>query len=318
MEENVLAIDEKITETDARQTPPPARGRKKKSRLHRMTVFDYIIYAVMLISVIIMIYPILYVIGGSFSDGQDYMGGGVWLFPRIWTTANYQVIVSDAMLWIAYRNTALRTLFGSLLSLTFTSAVAYAMSRKELKFRGFFQIANLITMFFGGGIIPYFALINFIGLYDSFWVYIVPALYSVYNMIIISSGYRGLSEEMHDSAVIDGAGEIRIWAQIYLPLSKAVHATVLLWLIVGNWNSYYSTMLYTHGGEHVIMLQYYLMGVINKASYTPDVGGEILEQVTSRTVSYAAIVIAMLPVLFVYPFLSKYFTKGVLVGSLKG
>lgn len=137
-------------------------------------------------------------------------------------------------------------------------------------------------------------------------------------MIIITSGYASVSEEMHDSAVIDGAGELRIWLQIYFPLSKAVHATVLLWLAVGNWNAYYGTMIYTRGGPDVIMLQYYLMGVINKAGYTPDVGGEILERVTSKTVSYAAIVIAMLPILFVYPFLSKYFTKGVFVGSLKG
>lgn len=291
---------------------------KKKSRLRRMTVGDYVIYAFLLLCVCVMIYPFLFVVGGSFSDGQDYMNGGVWLLPRVWTLANYQVIVSDSLLWIAYRNTFVRTLVGSLLSLSFTSLVSYAMSRKELKGRKFFQIANLVTMFFGGGLIPYFALINIIGLYDSFFVYIIPALYSVYNMIIISSGYRSVSEELHDSAVIDGAGELRIWAQIYFPLSKAVHATVLLWLVVGNWNSYYSTMVYTRGGENVIMLQYYLMGVINKASYTPDVGGEILEQVTSKTVSYAAIVVAILPILFVYPFLSKYFTKGVMVGSLKG
>ena len=318
MERQTFTMEGQVAEKKTKQTsaPNPKRGRKRK--LRRMTVWDYIIYAVLLISVFFMIYPILYVIGGSFSDGQDYMGGGVWLFPRVWTVANYQVIVSDKLLWISYGNTALRTCFGSLASLTFTSNVSYAMSRKDLKLLKFFQIVNLITMFFGGGIIPYFALINFIGLYDTFWVYIIPSLYSVYNMIIISSGYRAISEELHDSAVIDGAGEIRIWAQIYFPLSKAVHATVLLWLIVGNWNAYYSTMLYTHGGKSVITLQYYLMGVINKASYSPAVGGEILEQVTSKTVSYAAIVIAMLPILFVYPFLSKYFTKGVLVGSLKG
>lgn len=122
----------------------------------------------------------------------------------------------------------IRTLFGSLFSLSFTSLVAYAMSRKELKFRGFFQIFNLITMFFGGGLIPYFALINFLGLYDNFLVYFIPSLYSVYNMIIITGGYASVSEEMHDSAVIDGAGELRIWLQIYFPLSKAVHATVLI------------------------------------------------------------------------------------------
>ena len=293
----------------------------KKERLRKTTSFSVsgtVIIFILVLIALITLYPFVYTLAGSFNDGTDFEKGGVWLFPRVWTLANYQVIVSDSLLWIAYRNTVVRTFFGSILSLTFTSLVSYAMSRRELKGRTFFQIANLVTMFFGGGLIPYFALINLIGLYDSFLVYIIPALYSVYNMIVISSGYRGISEELHDSAVIDGAGELRIWAQIYFPLSKAVHATVLLWLVVGNWNSYYSTMVYTRGGEDVILLQYYLMGVINKASYTPDVGGEVLEQVTSKTVSYAAIIIAILPILFVYPFLSKYFTKGVMVGSLKG
>lgn len=290
----------------------------KHRKVNRMLWFDYINYTILFLCVAVMIYPFLFVLGGSFSDGQDYMSGGVWFFPRIWTLANYQVIVSDKILWVAYKNTIIRTVFGSLASLSFTSIVAYAMSRKELKYRGFFQIFNLITMFFGGGLIPFFALINIIGLYDTFWVYIIPALYSVYNMIVLSSGYNSISEELHESAVIDGAGEIRIWLQIYLPLNMAVHATVLLWLAVGNWNSYYGTMIYTRGGENVILLQYYLMGVINKASYTPEVGGEVLEKVTSKTVGYAAIIIAILPILFVYPFLSKYFTKGVAVGSLKG
>ena len=283
-----------------------------------MTWFDYVNYTFLLICVLFMLYPFYFVLIGSFSEGQDYMGGGVWLLPRIWTVANYQVIVSDNLLWVAYKNTTIRTLVGSTLSLSFTSIVAYAMSRRELKFRGVFQILNLITMFFGGGLIPYFAMINLLGLYDSFLVYIIPAMYSVYNMIVISGGFGSISEELHDSAVIDGAGEIRIWWQIYLPLSKAVHATVLLWLAVGNWNAYYSTMIYTQGGDHVITLQYYLMNVINKAAYSPEVGGEILEQVTPRTVSYAAIVVAILPILFVYPFLSRYFVKGVFVGALKG
>jgi putative aldouronate transport system permease protein len=318
MEEAMKSLTAELEQTQETLTPQTNNNGKKKRKLKRMHWFDYINYGFLLICVLLMLYPFYFVLIGSFSDGQDYMGGGVWLLPRVWTMANYQVIVSDSLLWIAYKNTVIRTLIGSLLSLTFTSIVAYAMSRKELKFRNVFQVLNLITMFFGGGLIPYFAMINLLGLYDSFLVYIVPALYSVYNMIVISGGYGAISEELHDSAVIDGAGEIRIWAQIYLPLSKAVHATVLLWLAVGNWNAYYSTMIYTQGGHHVITLQYYLMNVINKAAYSPEVGGDILEQVTSKTVSYAAIVIAILPILFAYPFLSRYFVKGVFVGSLKG
>ena len=139
-------------------------------------------------------------------------------------------------------------------------------------------------------------------------------------MISISSFYSSISNELHEAAVVDGAGEITIWWKIYLPLSKSVLATVGLWLAIGHWNSYFSTMIYTSGGKNVITLQYYLLGVINRANYTigDAVPPTVIEEVTSTTVSYAAIIVATLPILFIYPFLQKYFVKGVMIGALKG
>ena len=294
--------------------------RKKKNYRNRMTTFDYINYVILVLCAIIAIYPIFYVLIGSFSNGESYMSGGVWLIPRDFTFSNYKVILSDKTLWYAFRNTILKTTIGTVSSLLFTSTVAYAMSRKNLKFKKAIRILNIFTMFFGGGLIPYFVLINYLGLFDNFLVYIVPSLYSVYNMIILTSFFSSISDELHESAIVEGANELQIFIRIYMPLSKPVLATVALWSAVGHWNSYFSTMIYTNGQNNLITLQYYLMGVINKASYTASeaVDPSVLNEVTSKTVSFAAIIVATLPILFVYPFLQKYFTKGALLGATKG
>lgn len=160
-------------------------------------------------------------------------------------------------------------------------------------------------------------LVNWIGLYNNFLVYILPMSYSVYNMIVMSSFFGNIPEELRESAVMDGAGEFRVWLQIYMPLSKAVLATVGLWVAVGHWNAYMATLLYTNK-DSLITLQYYLMRVIKDASMPDGIDGAIAGEITSKTVSYAAIVVATVPIICVYPLIQKQFAKGVLVGSVKG
>lgn len=285
---------------------------------NKMNAFDWINYAVLGLFALITLYPFLYVLAGSFNDGMDYAGGGVWLIPRKTTLANYTVVMEDEAFWKAFINTVSITLIGTVSALLVTSAVAYAMSRKELRFHAAFQWINLFAMFFSGGLIPYFLIINMLGLYDNYMVYIIPSIYSVYNMIIIQSFFKSIPEELREAAVIDGAGEIRIWLTIYMPLSKPVLATVSLWLATGFWNSYFNTMVYTRGGD-LATLQYHLMKMIKQAKV--DTGGmdpSLLEQTTSQTISFAAIIIATLPIVCVYPFIQKHFAKGVMIGSLKG
>ncbi|HIZ00195.1 MAG TPA: carbohydrate ABC transporter permease [Firmicutes bacterium] len=279
---------------------------------------DFIIWFVLGLFALIALYPFIYVLAGSFNDGMDYSAGGIWLFPREVTLANYSVVLMDDDFWHAFGNTVLITAVGTVCALLFTSVVAYAMSRRELRFRNFFQIANLFTMFFSGGLIPYFMIIVLLGLYDNFLVYIIPSIYSVYNMIIIQNFFKGLPEELREAAIIDGASELKIWWTIYMPLSKPVLATVALWLATGFWNSYFSTMVYTRAGD-LETLQYFLMKMIKEARV--DTGGmdpSLIEQTTSATISFAAIVIATIPILLVYPFIQKYFAKGIMIGSLKG
>lgn len=285
---------------------------------NKMNAFDWINYVVLGLFALITLYPFLYVLAGSFNDGMDYAGGGIWLFPRKITLANYTVVMKDAAFWKAFTNTISITIIGTVSALLVTSAVAYAMSRKELRFHGVFQWINLFAMFFSGGLIPYFLIINMLGLYDNYMVYIIPSVYSVYNMIIIQSFFKSIPEELREAAVIDGAGEIRVWFTIYMPLSKPVLATVSLWLATGFWNSYFNTMVYTRGGD-LATLQYHLMKMIKQAKV--DTGGmdpSLLEQTTSQTISFAAIIIAILPIVCVYPFIQKHFAKGVMIGSLKG
>ena len=283
-------------------------------KIKKYTAFDYINMIFLTLFGVVTIYPFYYVVIGAFSNGQTYMSGGVFFAVRGFTLDNFKAIIGDSTLWTAFRNSALRTAAGVASGLLFTSLVAYAMGSPHLRCKALYQNLYIFTMFFSGGTIPFYLLIRVLGLYNSFWVYIVPALFSVYNMIVISNFFRGIPDGLSEAAEIEGAGEITIWWTIYMPLSKAVLATVGLWLAVNHWNSYMGTMLYTDADSSTITLQYYLKQIINSAA---SISGDY-ETVTTKTVAYAAIVIATIPILCVYPAVQKHFTKGVLVGSLKG
>ena len=293
-------------------------AHRNKSRLKsQIYAFDIVNFIWMTLFCLMCIYPIFYVFIGSFNQGADYAKGGVYLLPRLLTFENYKIVLKDPDLWHSYMITFLRTAIGTISALVFTSVVAYAMSRNNLRGKKVFHWINLFTMFFGGGLVPFFLIIKSVGLYDSFWVYIIPAMYSVYNMIVISTFFKSISNELHEAAVIDGAGEFRIWWQIYMPLSKPVLATVALWLAVGHWNSYIDTMIYT-SSKNLHSLQYYLYKVITASTLTEGMPESMLQRVSSQTLSLAAIIISIIPVLFFFPFIRKNFQSGIMVGSLKG
>ncbi len=289
-----------------------------KSKLNRRIYpFDVILAIGMGIFCLLCIYPIVYVLAGSFNQGMDYSRGGVYFIPRVFTFENYKAVLMDDALWMGFLVTIGRTVIGTLTALVFTAAVGYAMSRPNLKFKPFFYWVNIFTMFFGGGLIPYFLIIKSIGLYDNFFVYIIPGLYSVYNMIVLQSGFKSIDSEIHDAAVVDGAGELRIWFQIYMPLSKPILATVALWLLVGHWNSYFDTMIYTNS-DNLQTLQYYLLKTIQTSSLSEGLPSDMAERLSAQTVSLAAIIISIIPVLFFFPLIRKNFSSGIMVGSLKG
>lgn len=295
--------------------------RKRIRKINRMNWFDYLNYIILSIFALITLYTFYYILIGSFNNGLDYTAGGVYLWPRKFSLENYIIVFSDKRLYHAYFITILRVIIGTVTGILFTSLVAYGMSRSELKFRKFFTWANLFTMFFGGGLIPTFMIMKALGLFDNFMVYIIPYLYNVYNMIIFSSFFRGIPAELRESAVLDGANEYLIWWKLILPLSKPVLATVSLWSALGHWNAFFDTHIYTIN-QDLQTIQYYLYQIINQSNL-PDVGTiplppDIAANISPQTVNFAAIIVTTLPIMFVYPFIAKHFTKGVMVGSLKG
>lgn len=300
------------------QTQKALKRHLRKSKLNKqITAFDVVNTSIMTIFMLLCIYPLIYVLAGSFNQGADYAAGGIYFLPRLFTFENYKVVLTNQGLWQGYLVTISRTVIGTATALIFTSIVAYAMSRPNLKFKPIFYWINIFTMFFGGGLIPYFLIIRSVGLYNHFLVYIIPALYSVYNMIIFSSFFRSISDELHEAALMDGANEFRIYWQIYLPLSKPVLATVALWLAIGHWNAYFDTMIYTHS-PNLQTLQYFLLKAIQTATLTEGMPAEMMLRLSPKTLSLAAIIISMIPVLFFFPFVRKNFQSGIMIGSLKG
>jgi putative aldouronate transport system permease protein len=251
---------------------------------------------------------------------MDYIAGGIYFFPRAWTIYNYVVVFSNIKLWNAYLITISRTILGTALALIFTSIVAYAMSRKELPFKKAIYVINIFTMFFSGGLIPFFLIMKTLGFYNTYWLYLIPCMYSVYHMIVLSSYFSALPEELREAAILDGAGEWRILFTIVVPLSTPVLATVGMWVAIGHWNSFFDSMVYTQS-ESLMTLQHYLLRVINATNI--DAGGvtlpeSVAQNMTTEVITFASIVVSILPMMGIFPFLAKYFEKGIMVGSVKG
>ena len=298
--------------------------RKAGTGLNRNTAFDWINYAVMVILAFVMIYPLWYCVAGSLNEGMDYLRGGVFLWPRKWTLANYKAVFLDSAILNAFWVTIWKCLVGTVTSVLCTAMVAYAITRPKLRLKKLYIPFIMLTMFFSGGLIPYFILIVDLGLYDSFWVYVIPTMFSAYNMIIIQSFMRELPSEPIESAKLDGASEYRIFFQMILPLSKPVLATIALFTVVTHWNSYFDSMMYTSSQE-LQTIQLFLKKVITDPSVSRGLGSAatiaIPDQaatLTPQVVKLATMVVTALPVVCIYPFLQRYFVKGVTVGAVKG
>lgn len=291
---------------------------RRRKKVKHDTAFDYVNIALLVVLALLCLYPMWFVIVGSFNKGYDYLKGGVYFWPRTFTWANYAVVLADNRIWQGLLMTVIRCLIGPVLHIFLCSIVAYGMSRKELHGKKFFNIFGLITMFFSGGLVPFYVLCKMLGMLNTFAMYILPGAYSVYNMILIRSFIKGIPEELHEAAVLDGAGEFRIYFTMIIPLSMPILMTVLLWGILGHWNDYTTTMFYTPSNRNIYTLQYILMLIIQEGNVQSNVGSAVSGEAASETISLAAMVIGTIPMLIVFPFLQKYFTKGLYVGSLKG
>ena len=290
-------------------------------KLNRASTMDHIIYIIMGLICFIALYPVWYTIIISFNDSSDAMRGGIYWVSRKFSLESYRAVFQDKTIVQAFMVTVLRTLIGTVTSVFFTAMVAYAFSKKHIMFNKFYTILGTITMFFGGGLIPYFITIKNLGLYDSFLVYIIPGLFNFYNMIIFMSFFRAMPASLEESAKLDGANDMLIFVRIILPLSMPVVATIALFNGVGHWNDYFTGVMYINKAS-LQPIQTYLYRIVASASASKAVvampAGVSAQQVSSQSVRLATMVVTTFPIMCVYPFLQKYFVKGMLIGSIKG
>lgn len=263
---------------------------------------------------IIILFPILNIVALSFNDGMDSMKGGIYLLPRVFTLDNYKMILKDPTVYQAFFVSILKVVVGVLSHLLITGMAAYAMSKPHLMGRSIFMKMGIITMFFSGGMIPSFLLISALGLYDSFWVYIIPAMFSFYDMVIFMNFFRGLPVSLEEAAKIDGASTIAIFFKIILPLSMPVFATIALFNGVGQWNDYFTAKLYIEN-ESLYPIQYYLYLMLTSVGSQEAVKAGV--RIPTQALQQATMIITTFPIICVYPFLQKYFISGMLIGGVK-
>lgn len=289
-------------------------------------VVDIIVYVIMFVVFLACLYPFWYAIVISFNKGTDAARGGIFFWPRAFTLENYEHVLSDDSLLRAYVVTIARTLIGTVTSVLFTALFAYALSHSKLMFRKFYSMMLIISMYFSGGLIPYFVLIKRIGLMNTFWVYIIPSLLSAFNAIIMMSFFREIPGDLEESAKVDGANDVTIFFRIIFPISTPVLSTVALFNGVGHWNAWFDSAYYVTD-KNLKTVAFRLMELINQANLTSISGMDATSQragtaaaatYTAETIRMATMIVVIVPIIMVYPFLQKYFVKGIMIGSIKG
>ncbi|KEQ24161.1 carbohydrate ABC transporter permease [Paenibacillus tyrfis] len=289
-------------------------------RTLREVIFDRLNDVFMLAICFVTLYPIWYVLVNSLNDGNDAMRGGIYWWPRMFSFDSYLAVFANDGIMLAMGVTVAKTLVGTVVHVLFTAMVAYAFSRKELIGRRAYMTLGTVTLFFSGGLIPSYLLIRDLGLLDSFWVYIIPAMFSFFDLIVFQAFFREIPDGLEEAAKLDGANDFKIFRSIILPVSMPVVATIALFHGVYQWNDYFTGMIYINKSE-LQPIQTYLYRVVAQSSSNQMMAatsGTIAKSVSSQSIKLATMVITSLPIVIVYPFLQKYFVKGFMIGSIKG
>lgn len=299
-----------------------SRRRNKKPISTGMRVFNFFNYFFFILLGITTLFPFLNLLAKSFSSESALISGKVHIFPVGFQTGTYKFVLGNPQFLNAFKVSIFITLVGTLFGLIMTVLISYPLSKKRLRGRSGILLYFVFAMIFNGGLIPTYLVMQKLKLINNIWVLILPTLVNVYNMLIMKNYFESLPDSIEESAKVDGASNFRILLQIMLPLAKPVLATVALFIAVAHWNSYYNAMIYITRVD-LKPLQLYLKELVSatkntldQAGYEPDIDG--MFNSSPEAVQAASIISATVPILVVYPFLQKYFVKGVLVGSVKG
>lgn len=284
-------------------------------------IFDTVNIIILTLVLVIILYPLIFVVSASFSDPVRVLEGQVWLWPKGFNIESYKLVFSHDQIMIGYRNTIFYTLLGTFINLVMTTLGAYPLSRRDFRARSFFTFIFVFTMFFSGGLIPTYLVVKQLGLLDTIWALLLPGAVSVWNMTIMRNYFQtSIPFELQESAMIDGCGNLSLLLKIVLPLSIPIIAVMIIFYGVGHWNSFFNALIYLTD-QNKYPLQLVLRSILIKEETAEMIAADdsvIRRQMMAETLKYAAIIVASLPVLLLYPFLQKYFVHGIMVGALKG
>lgn len=298
---------------------------KKKSEFAKLPKEDkalltvgYIILGLFLVAIVV---PVIYIILASFIDPVTLQNKGLTLDFSKWTLTAYERVMSNAQIWVGFKNALIYSVLFTALSVVVTLLAAYPMSRSDFKGRGFFNTIFIITMFFGGGLIPTYLLISNLGMLDTIWAILLPGAFSVWNMIIARTYYQGIPQDLQEAAEIDGANEMVYFFKVLLPVCTPIIATIAMWQFVGMWNSYFDAMIYLNSASKQ-PLQLVLRSILIQNQPEPGMVADMQSTAEraqlAELLKYATIIISSLPLMIMYPFFQKYFDNGIMAGAVKG
>ena len=295
-----------------------------RSNTHKLTgrtgnkMFDILNYVFLAIIGFITLYPMWYILIVSVSSAQNINLGNVHFLPRGFNLEAYKIVFENERIWRSYANTLLYTTLGTLINVLLTAMCAYPLSRKDFFGRKPLTVFITLTMFVSGGMIPLYLVVMKLKLINTMWAIVLPPAISTYNMIVMRTSFSAIPMSLTESAYLDGANDIQIFGKIILPLSKAILATMTLFYAVAHWNSFFPAMLYLND-QAKYPVQVLMRDIVIAGDMTSDAGsvtGSI--NIVATNYKYAVIIISMIPILLIYPLLQKHFTKGVMIGAVKG
>jgi putative aldouronate transport system permease protein len=290
-------------------------------------IFLIFVYVFLAISLLIVLYPLIYIISASISNPHLVNSGEMWLLPKGITFEGYRTLLGNSSIWRGYLNTIYYTVLGTSINLLVTLPCAYALSREDFYGRRAFTNFMLVTMFLSGGLIPSYLLIRSLGMLNTVWALVIPGAVSVYNVVVTRTFFQStIPREMEEAAIVDGCSDFRLFMQIVLPLSTPIIAVMALFYGVGHWNSFFNALIYLSDRS-----MYPLQMILREILILQDMSSNTVNNVTSemanmlyskqqlaQVIKYGVMIVSSLPVIIVYPFLQKYFVKGMMVGSIKG
>lgn len=298
---------------------------KKKSVWTRYSAQDKVLlsawYLLLGLFAVAIIVPMLYIVVASFIDPITLQNKGITFDFSKWTTTAYERVISNRQIWIGFKNAIVYSVVFTVVSVVVTLLAAYPLSRSDFRGKGFFNILFMITMFFGGGLIPTYLIVSNLGLVDSMWAVILPGAFSVWNMTIARTYYRGIPSELREAADVDGANELTFFFKILLPVCTPIIAVLALWQFVAMWNSYFDAMIYLNDSAKQplqLVLRSILIQNQPESGMIADMQSTAARAQLAELLKYATIIISSLPLLVMYPFFQKYFDSGIMTGAVKG